>query len=114
MNIGKPLLELRAARNRSQSDIESRSGFSRSYDSRVENGHDVPSLESLPRWAKALEVEVYQLFIEGEGKPQPVPGAVLEWMSRSEGELLVLLRQVKKADRQLMLYSARKLADKRG
>ncbi len=33
----------------------------------------IPSLETLQRRAKALEVEVYQLFFEGEGKLETGP-----------------------------------------
>jgi transcriptional regulator with XRE-family HTH domain len=69
MNIGKRLLALRTAKNLSQGDIEKRTGLLRCYISRVENGYTIPSIVTLDRWAKALEVEVYQLFFEGEGKP---------------------------------------------
>jgi len=113
VNIGKRLLVLRAARNLSQGDIEKRSGLPRPYVSRVENGHTIPSLETLQRWAKALEVEVYQLFFESEGKPEPAPAGGMEALDRTERELLALFRQVNEADRQLMLHVARKMAKKR-
>lgn len=69
MHIGTTLLNLRTARGFSQGDIEKRTGLLRCYVSRVENGHTVPSLETLRKWATALDVEMYQLFFEGEGKP---------------------------------------------
>ena len=69
MNIGERLRTLRTSKNLSQGDIERRSGLLRSYIPSAEHGHTVPSLKTLERWAKALEVEVYQLFFEGEGKP---------------------------------------------
>jgi transcriptional regulator with XRE-family HTH domain len=50
----------------SQEDIQSRSGLLRYYISRVENGHTVPSLETLEKMARALEVPLYQLFYDGE------------------------------------------------
>lgn len=112
MNIGKRLHALRAARNLSQGDIERRTGLLRCYVFRVENGHTTPSLETLERWAKALEVEVYQLFFEGKGKPEPAPAGTMEALDRREGELLGLFRQADEVDRQLMLHIARKMVKK--
>jgi len=112
MNIGERLLELRTAKNLSQGDIEKRAGLLRCYLSRVENGHTVPSLETLQRLAKALEVEVYQLFFEGEGKPEPVPVGAREALDRREGELLGFFRRADEADKQLLLDIARKMAKK--
>lgn len=70
MDIGKRLRELRKANGLSQGDIEKRTGLLRCYLSRVECGHTVPSLATLEKWAKALDLEFYQLFFVGKGKPQ--------------------------------------------
>ena len=113
MDIGKRLLALRTARNFSQGEIEKRTGLLRCYISRVENGHTIPSLETLERLAKALEVELYQLFFEGEGEPEPAPVGAREGLDRSEDKLLGFFRQVDEADKQLMLHMARKMALKR-
>jgi transcriptional regulator with XRE-family HTH domain len=113
MNIGKRLRALRDARNLTQGDIERRTGLMRCYVSRVENGHTIPSLETLQRWAKALEVEVYQLFFEGDGRPEPAPTGTMEAMDKTERQLLAFFRQADEADRQLMLDVARKMAKKR-
>ena len=67
MIIGTRLKKLREDRNLSQGDIEKRTGLLRCYISRVENGHTVPSLETLERLAAALELPLYQLFYEGDG-----------------------------------------------
>jgi transcriptional regulator with XRE-family HTH domain len=112
MNICKRLLALRATRKFSQGDIEKRTGLLRCYVSRVENGHTIPSLETLERWAKALEVEVYQLFFEGEGKPEPVPAGAMEALDRRERELLGLFRRAEGADRKFVLDVARRMAKK--
>ena len=56
----------------SQGDLERASGLVRSYISRVERGHTVPSIETLERFAAALGVPLYQLFYEGE-EPPPTP-----------------------------------------
>lgn len=112
MNIGNRLLELRSAKNLSQGDIEKRTGLLRCYVSRVENGHTVPSLETLQRLANALEVEVYQLFYEEEGEPEPVAPGLMEIPDRVDRKLLLLLRQVNEADRKLVLAVARKMAQR--
>src|SRR6266851_2191012 len=115
MNIGKRLFELRTAKRFSQGEIEKRTGLLRCYVSRVENGHTVPSLETLEKLAMALEVEVYQLFFAGEGKPEtgpdPVPAAGMEALGRRERELLALFRQAKEPYKQLILHVARKMAE---
>ncbi len=46
----------------SQGDIEKRTGMLRCYISRVENGHTVPSVDTLEKMARALEVPMYRLY----------------------------------------------------
>lgn len=70
MDVGKRLRQLREVKGLSQGDIERRSGLLRSYISRVEGGYTAPSLQTLEKFAKALEIEPYQLLFQGEGKPQ--------------------------------------------
>jgi transcriptional regulator with XRE-family HTH domain len=72
MNIARRLRELREAKGLSQGDIERRSGLLRSYISRVEGGYTAPSLATLEKFAKALEVEPYQLLYSGKGRPRAV------------------------------------------
>ena len=110
MDISKRLSALRASKELSQGDIERRTGLLRCYVSRVENGHTVPNLETLGRWARALEVEVYQLFYEGEGKPEAVPTGTVEALDKSEEKLLGFFRRANEADREFMLQVGRKLA----
>ena len=50
----------------SQGEVAKRSGLYRSYVSRVENGHTVPTIATLERMARAFEIPLYQLFYEGE------------------------------------------------
>jgi transcriptional regulator with XRE-family HTH domain len=47
VNIGEVIKSYRSQRGLSQGDIERRTGLLRCYLSRVENGHTVPSLETL-------------------------------------------------------------------
>jgi transcriptional regulator with XRE-family HTH domain len=70
MVIGQRLRELRESKKLSQGDVEHRTGLLRCYTSRVECGHTVPSIETLEKYARALEIPLYRLFYEGEGPPK--------------------------------------------
>jgi transcriptional regulator with XRE-family HTH domain len=124
MVIGTRLKQIREGHNLSQGDIEKRTGLLRCYISRVENGHTVPSLETLERLAAALELPLYQLFYEGE-EPPPLPNLTKR---RTTEEVALSAEQVKQIrffekikrllgkigdkDRQLLLYMAQKLASR--
>jgi transcriptional regulator with XRE-family HTH domain len=123
MLIGVRLRELREDRNLSQGDIEKRTGLLRCYISRVENGHTVPSLETLEKMASALEIPLYELFTNGNEAPppsrpsQPVSGRKpTRETAESEADrpffkqLGRLLGRIGEADRDLVLQVARKLA----
>ena len=49
MNIGETIRNFRLHRGMSQGDIEKRTGLLRCYLSRVENGHTIPSLDTLAK-----------------------------------------------------------------
>jgi transcriptional regulator with XRE-family HTH domain len=68
--IGDRLRALREEKNFSQGEIEKRTGLLRCYVSRVENGHTVPAVETLEKFARALEVPMYQLFYDGDEIPK--------------------------------------------
>ena len=70
MIIGERLREMREAKQLSQGDMEERTGLFRCYISRVENGHTVPVIETIEKFARAVEVPMYQLFYDGEGSPK--------------------------------------------
>jgi transcriptional regulator with XRE-family HTH domain len=70
MLIGDRLRDMREAKSLSQGDLERRTGLIRCYISRVENGHTIPALETLEKFARALEIPLYQLFYDGEEPPK--------------------------------------------
>jgi transcriptional regulator with XRE-family HTH domain len=70
MIISERLRNIRREKDLSQGDIERRTGLKRCYISRVENGHTVPSIETLEKMARALEIPLYQFFYEGEEPPR--------------------------------------------
>jgi transcriptional regulator with XRE-family HTH domain len=124
MVIGIRLKNLREARSLSQGDVEKRAGLLRCYISRVENGHTVPSLETLERLAAALGIPLYQLFYEGEGEPalpnlckrRSTEEMALDADQEKELRFLEkvkrLLTKIDDKDRQLLLYMAQKLASR--
>jgi transcriptional regulator with XRE-family HTH domain len=122
MVIGNRLRELREAKHLSQGDIEQRTGLFRCYISRVENGHTVPSIETLEKMARALEVPMYQLFYDGE-QPPKVPSALKassgevmdDWASRGRGaRMLTKIRRamgrMSEGDRSLLMHMAQKMS----
>jgi transcriptional regulator with XRE-family HTH domain len=75
MIIGDRLREMREAKQLSQGDVETRTGLLRCYISRVENGHTVPAVETLEKFAHAFEMPLYQLLYGGDEPPQPSASA---------------------------------------
>jgi len=117
MLVGDRLRELREHKNLSQGHIEKRTGLLRCYISRVENGHTVPTIETLEKWCRALEVKLYQVFYEGENPPA-LPKSIkanshLWGISGADSRFLVQMRRAlsrtKESDRQLLLAMARKM-----
>src|SRR5208282_4440655 len=122
MIIGDHLRAIREEKKLSQGEIEKRTGLLRCYISRVENGHTVPAVETLEKFARALEVPLYQLFYDGEEPPpqHPIPsrrkpGADTSWgNSGKDARLLFRLRRflsrVNQRDRKLLLSMAQRMA----
>src|SRR5258708_36625728 len=71
MIVGERLRELREEKKLSQGDIEKATGLLRCYVSRVENGHTVPNVETLEKWAPALYMPLYKVMYEGNEPPKP-------------------------------------------
>jgi len=66
MLVGQRLRELRESKKLSQGDIERQTGLLRCYISRVENGHTVPAVATLEKFARALGVPIHVIFHDGE------------------------------------------------
>jgi transcriptional regulator with XRE-family HTH domain len=123
MLIGQRIRQLRENKTLSQGDIEKASGLLRCYISRVEHGHTVPSLETLERFAAALDVPLYRLFYTGEDAPATphlTPRRSLEELADEAGpsgtearfllKLKGLVGKMVESDRAFLLDFARKLA----
>ena len=71
MEIGRKLRQIRESKNLSQGDLEKKTGLLRCYTSRVENGYTVPSVETLVKYARALDVPLYRFFTDGQSVKAP-------------------------------------------
>lgn len=118
MVIGDKLKELRESKKLSQGEIEKRTGLLRCYISRVENGHTVPSVNTLEKMARALEVPMYRLFTDDLHVKKPnIPISKVE--TARNGERDAKLRPFAKAlsrmndkNRGLLLHMASKMANR--
>lgn len=72
MVIGERLRQIRESKNLSQGDVEKKTGLLRCYLSRCENGHTIPSSETLAKWSRALDVSMSQLFAENGEQAKPL------------------------------------------
>jgi transcriptional regulator with XRE-family HTH domain len=110
MKIGTTIRGYRLQKGLSQGDIEKRTGLLRCYLSRVENGHTVPSLDTLAKIAGALELPLAQLFAED------VLGRQLQSQKLSDDELRFLTQirrystNLNDSDRKLLLAMVKKFA----
>jgi transcriptional regulator with XRE-family HTH domain len=117
MEIGRRLRELRESRNLSQGDIEVRTGLLRCYTSRVENGHTVPSVETIEKYANALGIPLFAFF-PNEGNAQTVepalPSKDPDWGATprerfQNHKIVTALTKMDEPDRQLVLTLVQRL-----
>jgi transcriptional regulator with XRE-family HTH domain len=110
MNIGTTIRDYRLQKGMSQGDIEKRTGLLRCYLSRVENGHTVPSLETLQKIARALDLQLSQFFAEETVSKE------MSTLRLSEDEIRFLTQiqrysaHLSESDRRLLLAMVRKFA----
>jgi transcriptional regulator with XRE-family HTH domain len=110
MNIGTTIRGYRLQKGMSQGDIEKRTGLLRCYLSRVENGHTVPSLETLQKIARALDLQLSEFFAE------ETIGKEMSGLNLGEDEIRFLTQiqrysaNLSDSDRRLLLAMVRKFA----
>ena len=115
MNIGDTIRNYRLQKGMSQGDIEKRTGLLRCYLSRVENGHTIPSLDTLAKIAGAMDLPLSQFFADpghsngSKGLPQ---------LSDDELRFLSQIRRYavsrNESDRKLVLAMVKKMAASSG
>ena len=125
MSIGQRIRLIRTQKGISQGDVERSTGMLRGYISRVEHGHTVPSVETLHRFAAALDVPMYRLFYTAQDEVTLPTGrrsllTCLEQLAQGTGaegadarfllQLKHLLGKIAQSDRTFLLDFAQKLA----
>ncbi len=116
MNIGETIRNFRLQKGLSQGDIEKRTGLLRCYLSRVENGHTIPSLDTLAKIATAMDLPLAQFFADSandNGNAKAVPQ-----LSDDEVRFLSQIRRysasLNESDRKLVLAMVKKMAASAG
>ena len=110
MKIGTTIRAFRLQKGLSQGDIEKKTGLLRCYLSRVENGHTVPSLDTLSKIALALDLPIAQFFADDS------LGRRLNTQKLSDEELRFLTQirryssNLNESDRKLLLAMVKKFA----
>ena len=110
MKIGVTIRGYRLQKGLSQGDIEKRTGLLRCYLSRVENGHTVPSLDTLAKIASALDIPLAQFFAEDS------LGREMNTQKLTDDELRFLTQirryatNLNDSDRKLLLAMVKKFA----
>lgn len=114
MNIGETIRNYRLQKGMSQGDIEKRTGLLRCYLSRVENGHTIPSLDTLAKIATAMELPLAQFFAgAGENGSKAMPH-----LGEDEVRFLTQIRRyspnLNESDRKLVVAMVKKMAANAG
>jgi transcriptional regulator with XRE-family HTH domain len=110
MKIGTTIRTHRLQKGLSQGDIEKKTGLLRCYLSRVENGHTVPSLDTLSKIALSLDLPIAQFFADDS------LGRQLNTQKLTDEELRFLTQirrystNLNESDRKLLLAMVKKFA----
>jgi transcriptional regulator with XRE-family HTH domain len=114
VNIGDVIKTYRSQRGLSQGDIERRTGLLRCYLSRVENGHTVPSLETLAKIAEAMDISLADFFPGTETPRDRETQKALGELSQDEIRFLAEIKKysntLSEGDKRLVLAMIRKMA----
>jgi transcriptional regulator with XRE-family HTH domain len=122
MLIGDRLRAIRESKGLSQTELRKRTGLLSCYISRVENGHTIPSIQTLEKFARALEIPIYQLFYDGqepsalsELSMRPMTGKEILWgASGKDSHYLMRVRShlamMDEDHRKILLLVAQRLA----
>jgi len=110
MKIGTTIRAHRLQRGLSQGDIEKKTGLLRCYLSRVENGHTVPSLDTLSKIAMALDLPISQFFADEVGARQLNARKISDEELRFLTQIRRYSSSLNDSDRKLLLAMVKKFA----
>lgn len=110
MKIGTTIRAHRLQKGLSQGDIEKKTGLLRCYLSRVENGHTVPSLDTLSKIAHALDLPISHFFADDtlnhQLKAQKITDDELKFLT----QIRKYSSNLGEADRRLLLLMVKKFS----
>jgi len=111
MKIGTTIRAYRLQKGLSQGDIEKKTGLLRCYLSRVENGHTIPSLDTLAKIATAMDLPLARFFSDGTGENGSKTSPQL---AEDEVRFLTQIRRyspnLNDSDRKLVIAMVKKMA----
>ena len=113
MKIGDTIRNFRLQKNMSQGDIEKRTGLLRCYLSRVENGHTIPSLDTLAKIATAMDLPLAQFFADQaleNGNSRGNAPTLSEEDLRFYSQLRRYTPNLNESDRKLVIAMVKKMA----
>jgi transcriptional regulator with XRE-family HTH domain len=110
MKIGTTIRAFRLQKGLSQGDIEKKTGLLRCYLSRVENGHTVPSLDTLSKIAVALDLPISQFFADDALARQLNTQKLTDEELRFLNQIRRYSSNLNDSDRKLLLAMVKKFA----
>jgi transcriptional regulator with XRE-family HTH domain len=110
MKIGTTIRAHRLHKGLSQGDIEKKTGLLRCYLSRVENGHTVPSLDTLSKIALALDLPIAQFFADDTFGHQFNTQKLSDEELRFLSQIRRYSSNLNESDRKLLLAMIKKFA----
>jgi transcriptional regulator with XRE-family HTH domain len=110
LKIGTTIRAHRLQKGLSQGDIEKKTGLLRCYLSRVENGHTVPSLDTLAKIAEALDMPIAQFFNEDTLNRQFNTQKLSDEELRFLSQIRRYSSNLNESDRKLLLAMVKKFA----
>ena len=110
MKIGTTIRTHRLQKGLSQGDIEKKTGLLRCYLSRVENGHTVPSLDTLSKIAMSLDMPIAQFFADDTMGHQFNAQKLTDEELRFLTQIRHYSSSLNESDRKLLLTMVKKFA----
>jgi transcriptional regulator with XRE-family HTH domain len=117
MVSGERLKQLRKSKKMTQDDIQGRTGLVSGHLSLLETGRIMPTIGTLEKMARALDLPLYRLFCNGHEKP-PVQVSFKRdrgWGSTSKDARMLarfwnFLQRTNETDRQILIAVAVQMA----
>ncbi|HLJ77734.1 MAG TPA: helix-turn-helix transcriptional regulator [Acidobacteriaceae bacterium] len=108
IDVARAVRDVRHGRNLSQRQLAGRMQVPRTYISKIENGKAVPTLSSLERLARALEVDICELLRDGRSRRAREAASLMA--DPFLAEIAPLVAQLDAFQRSMFLNQVRELA----